>query len=447
LKFLIQQKNQLISTLKKSDTLKGLPFWIAAVLTGIISVLYAKIFKIAEHKFLYLLEFHSNWVFVVTPVGFFVAWLIVHFAAPNARGSGIPQVLASIELAQDPSTEKKIFRHMVSLPITLVKVLSSFITVLCGGAIGREGPTIQISAYVFHAIGDKFQKVWKMPSQDIFFISGGAAGIAAAFNTPLGGVVYAIEELSKSSFHRFRTSLFSAVIISGVVAQILSGPYLFIGVPKISPYSSHVLPYSILIGLVSGIAGALFGKMLYWVSLFRRKIKSPYLLGLLAVSLGLLMACMIVFLNPQSATSGKDLITEYMFHNLPSHISLILVRFFSPIVTYFSGSAGGVFSPALSAGASIGAFIADQINSDYRNTFIMLGMIGFLAGFTSAPFTSFVLILEMTDRHSIVLSMMLTALTASMVSQMVSKMPFYELMKEIFISDEKIQSLSKNPEG
>src|SRR5690606_26043199 len=127
-------------------------------------------------------------------------------------------------------------------------------------------------------------------------------------------------------------------------------------------------------------------------------------------------------------------------------IELVLVRFLAPILTYFSGAAGGIFSPALSAGASIGAFLADIINTEYRNTFILLGMIGFLSGFTAAPFTSFVLVLEMTDRHSIVLSMMLTSLTAYLLSQLVSVNPFYERMKDVFVEEEE-KNIVKKPTG
>jgi H+/Cl- antiporter ClcA len=315
-------------------------------------------------------------------------------------------------------------------------MLSSIIAALCGGAVGREGPTIQISAYIFHSIGCRFSKVWQPPSQDIYFIAGGAAGIASAFNTPLGGVVYAIEELSKTSFHKFRTSLFTAVIIAGVVAQILSGPYLFIGAPKMHAYSSNILPYSTFIGLVAGILGALFGKILFWLSQFRKSITNPYILAGLAIFFGLLIATLIVFINPIAAGSGKTLINSYLFKGESSSIQQVLIRFFSPIITYSSGTAGGVFSPALSTGASIGAFIADIFSTPYRNTFVVLGMIGFLSGFTAAPFTSFLLVLEMTDKHSIVFSMMLTSLSAYAVAQLLSKKPFYELMCNVFVEEE-----------
>lgn len=437
LKFKEVCQEKIILFLRTYDSLKGLPFWIAAVTTGLMSVLYARLFRYAEHRFLDLHNYNPYYVFIATPLGFLVAWWLVYKFAPNAKGSGIPQVLASIELSQESCAQKRIIRHLVSLPITAIKILSSFITVICGGAVGREGPTIQISAYIFHSIGVRFNKIWDKQAQEVFFISGGAAGIAAAFNTPLGGVVYAIEELSKTSFHRFRTSLFAAVIIAGVTAQLLSGPYLFIGIPRISTDSGAVIPLSFLIGIITGLAGAFFGKLLYFVSQIREKIKSPVGLAALAVGLGLVVAALIVFVNPSSANSGKDLISEYMFNDQPSSLSLVGVRFAAPILTYFSGSAGGVFSPALSAGASIGAFVADLFSSPYRNTFIMLGMIGFLSGFTGAPFTAFVLVLEMTDRHSIILPMMLTALTAFMVSQLISKVPFYEKMKELFVAEER----------
>src|SRR5690606_25787359 len=164
-----KNRDDIIKILQETTALRGLPFWISAILTGVVAVAYARFFKLAKDYFFQIYTEIPYLLFIITPLGFLIAWGLVHYFAPNAKGSGIPQVLASIELSKDASLEKKVFRHMISLPITVIKVLSSFITVVCGGAIGREGPTIQISAYIFHSIGNRFQKIWKVP-QDVYFI-------------------------------------------------------------------------------------------------------------------------------------------------------------------------------------------------------------------------------------------------------------------------------------
>lgn len=141
-------------------------------------------------------------------------WLVAKFAV-YSRGSGIPQVSASIELS-NPKHNYKV-DNLLSLKIIFIKIISSLIMVFGGGVIGREGPTIQISASIFKKINDWLPNWYPKISKRNMIVTGAAAGLASAFNTPLGGIVFAIEELTKTHFSFFKSALLTGVIIAGLL--------------------------------------------------------------------------------------------------------------------------------------------------------------------------------------------------------------------------------------
>ena len=186
------------TNLKLNSALQGLPYWISALLTGLASVGFTLAFKWAGSLPAKMLEQHAFYLLLISPSCSLIAWWLVYRLAPAAAGSGIPQVLAANKL--DHSVDNEKIRSLLSLKTALIKVVSALICLIGGGAIGREGPTIQIGASIFHAFGTRFQRYWPNISHHAWIVAGGAAGIAAAFNTPLGGLVFAIEELSTSHF-------------------------------------------------------------------------------------------------------------------------------------------------------------------------------------------------------------------------------------------------------
>src|SRR6476620_7004211 len=190
----------------------------------------------------------------MAPVCFLLAWGIVQFFAPNARGSGIPQVMAAIELSS-PKHEHKISR-LLSFRIMITKIASSLTMVLGGGAIGREGPTIQIAGSVFRIVNKWIPASWPKLSKQSFILTGAAAGLAAAFNTPLGGLVFAVEELARIHVRFFRTALFTSVIVSGLDAQALLGPYLYLGYPDVPGLNFRMFPALGLVAVLSAFGGA-----------------------------------------------------------------------------------------------------------------------------------------------------------------------------------------------
>lgn len=415
--------------------LKDVPYWAAALTTGLIAVGFASMINYAEKLSQDAFTNHPVLFLVFGPVCFIIAWALVHFFAPAASGSGIPQVMAAIEAySQGQAKKPDAMEKLLGLKTALVKVLSSTICVMGGGAVGREGPTIQIAATVFHLVRTRFGRFTRELNAEFWLITGGGAGIAAAFNTPLGGLVYSIEELATAHFNRFKVSLISSVILAGIASQWVAGSYLYIGYPVLFPVSFKSTLWAIFVGIIAGAAGGLFSRSLIFLAEERRRIKGVLRPMLLAGGCGLVMALLAWLFDPHALGPGRETVLELLFSNKPSaDWKLIAVRFVGPLLSYVSGAAGGIFAPSLAAGASIGHFLAGIVHAPQDNLFTLLGMIAFLTGVTHAPFTSFVLVLEMTDRHSAIFPMMLAAWMALAAAKVFGgQNSFYEHMKHRF---------------
>jgi H+/Cl- antiporter ClcA len=411
--------------------------WTSAILAGFTSVAFAKLFRSAEAWFQHLAARAPYSPLFLSPLMFLAAWFVVRKYAPEASGSGIPQIMAANEI--DYSTHRAFVNRLLGLRTAVVKVLSSLLCILGGGAIGREGPTLQISTSVFHFFGRQVRRFLPNVSEHTWVVAGAAAGLASAFNTPLGGIVYAIEELGLVHFHKIRTALISGVIVSGLVAQWILGSYLYLGFPKLMAIPFSFLPASILNGVVSGLLGALFGRILIGLVNYRLSFKkTSHLAGITMLS-GLVMAALLVC-DRRAGGTGIDLTMDFLFNGETSSLFLVAARFFGTIAAYLSGAAGGIFSPSLSIGATVGSYLAALLGSDHANLMVLLGMIGFLTGVTRTPFTSFILVLEMTDRHSAIFPMMLAAVTAQWVAHLIDSKSFYEHMKEKYVQQAKSEA-------
>lgn len=404
---------------------------LSSVVAAFIAVSYTKLFRFCEDLFHAALSHNQYLVFVLSPVLFLLAWFVVWKFAPEAGGSGIPQIMAANEIEYKGNNCRTVDR-LLSVRVVVVKILSSLLCVMGGGAIGREGPTLQISASTFHFFGLRTRKLAPSISEHTVVVAGAAAGLASAFNTPLGGIVYAIEELGLVHFQKVRTALISGVIVSGLVAQSILGSYLYLGYPRLTSAGFSFLPAAILIGVLTGLLGAVFGKILFAIVLKRAALKKVSSLVIVAAICGLIMAG-LSYLDHRTSGAGIALIDAFLFKDEVADIKTVLIRIFGTVFSYASGVAGGIFSPSLAIGATIGSFVSKFVWTDHSNLMVLLGMIGFLTGVTRTPFTAFILVLEMTDRHSAIFPMMLTALIAHGVSRLVDVKSFYENVKDQYL--------------
>ena len=367
------------------------------------------------------------------PLAFAGSWALVRFLAPASRGSGIPQVMAGIELSSPAHQQRT--GYLLSLRVACVKVASSVVLLLGGGVIGREGPTIQIAAAIFRAINRLQPAGWPRLSRQIALVTGGAAGLAAAFNTPLGGIVFVVEELTQIHLSRFRMAVFTAVIIAGLTAQQFLGSYLYLGYPAVTSPAGWYQVLAMGAAALCGLAGAVFAKTLLAVSAYRKRfVTVPQQLGWV-LGCGLALAGLAYVVGTPAVGTGKPLINGLLFQNSGTSPGYLFpVRFAGMVLSYSSGGAGGVFATSLSAGALLGdgvARLAGIAVAD-RNLLILVSMVGFLTGVVRSPFTAAILVLEMTDRHSAIFQLLLGALLAQAVAALIDPHSLYEHLKQEF---------------
>ncbi len=410
------------------NILQAIPFWIASLITGLIAVLYAKLFAQTENLYNYILQLNVWWVVALAPVTFVLAYFVVDKFARYARGSGIPQVMTAMELPSTASDQK--LTKLVGIRVMLVKISSSLLMILGGAVIGREGPTIQVASSVFKKVNQWIPASWPKISKRTMIMTGAAAGLAAAFNTPLGGIVFAVEELTNTHIRYYRTAIFSAVIISGLTAQGFLGPYLYLGYPNVSNLSVYIFGGVILVSVITGLLGsamcALMLRILHWKRTFTKLQNYYYVIA------AALVIALFSFINHDATGSGKELMNGLLFNSYKyQHWYMPFLRMAGSVTSFTTGAAGGVFAPALASGASIGALLSQEMHLTITDTnlLILVGMVGFLTGVTRTPFTSAILVLEMTDRHSVIFYLMLAGMVASMVAVLVDKHSFYDHLK------------------
>ena len=420
----------------KHNLLQAVPFWIGSVITGVVAVMYAQIFTWGEKLMNLIFDWNAWMIFIIAPTGFVLSWWLVKEFAPYSKGSGIPQVMAAVELA-NPKEHTKI-RHLLSIKIIVFKILSSLALVIGGGAVGREGPTIQIAGSVFRKVNEYLPDWWPKISKKNMIMTGAAAGLSAAFNTPLGGIVFAVEELSKTHINYFKTALFTAVIIAGLTAQTLAGSYLYLGYPKTANVSLMVMFPVILVAGVSGILASQLSVLMLAINAWKKRLKSDRSNIIFLVISALIIASLAFFVNREILGSGKEIMERTLFtDDKHEEWYMPIFRMIGPALAFTSGGAGGIFAPALSAGASVGSVISGWINltPNETNVVILGGMVAFLTGITRAPFTSAIIVLEMTDRHSLIFHLMLAGMVSSLISLMVSRRSLYDALKISYLEE------------
>ncbi len=405
-------------------------------MTGLIAVGYAKLFLLAEDVAIWVFNYNMWLLFALTPVCFLFAWWLVSKFAPYGKGSGIPQVMAGIALT-GPRTDG-IVGKLLSLRIIVVKVVSSLVMAMGGGIIGREGPTIQIAASVFRVVNSLLPNWWPKVAKRNMIVTGASAGLAAAFNTPLGGIVFAIEELTKTHFSFFKTAIFSSVIIAGLTAQAILGPYLYLGYPKVDNTSGYIFFGVLLVALISGLLGSGMAKLILFVLRWKARLKTVRSNIFYVIGCAVALAGLVVIFGVNAMGSGKQVMETVLF-TADRHAAWYVpfLRIMGSMVSFTIGAAGGIFAPALAAGASVGSVVAGWFDLSETNTnlLILSGMVGFLTGVTRSPFTSAILVLEMTNRQTAIFSLILAGMVASLVSMLIDKHSLYDHLKVQYIRE------------
>jgi len=401
-----------------------------AMLTGLVVVGFTLLAEAALHAYRALEGWGDYGRFLTlawTPaLTVAVLWWTRRFA-PGAVGSGIPQVIRAL----DDDLTKALRAPLVSLRLSLHKIGLVAGGLLAGLSIGREGPTVQVGAGVMVSA-----RRWLSPRTHIdehdLMVAGAAAGIAAAFNTPLGGIVFALEQLSRRRGMTHTTLVIASIVLAGLVAVAVFGNVTYFGRLRVQELSwSLVLP-GLVVALVSGLAGGLFARLIV-VSLrggpgqiARWRTAHPFRF---AAVCGFTVALIALVTNGATAGAGYSATAALLQGEAELPGVYTVLKFCATWLSAWSGVPAGVFAPSLSIGAGIGHDIALSmgLNEQAAMPLIALGMAGFLAATTAGPITAFIIVMEMVSGQAMVLSLMACALLANGIGRMVTPPMYWEL--------------------
>lgn len=403
-----------------------LAFWFAAIAVGLVAASFALLSSEADHFYHQLYNDSPYLAYTLTPLGLaFIAWVTRKYF-PGTEGSGIPQAIAAISIKHHGLRAK-----VLSLRIAIAKIGLTCLGLLCGASIGREGPTVHIGASIMHSL--RHFKYFR--GQDMtrgLILAGGAAGISAAFNTPLAGIMFAIEEMSRSYEDRTSGTLLIAVIIAGVTALAVLGNYTYFGSTSVSLAFSDVWLAIVVCGFIGGLFGGIFSMALIHGSrslapyLSMYPVRIAFICGLALSLIGFLSGGSTYGTGYEEAKqlmAGEEVITGFSIYKL-----------LATVASYLSGIPGGIFAPSLSVGAGIGADIASLFSDIPVSGIVLLGMVGYFTGVVQTPITAFIIVLEMNNTPSMILPLMATALLAKGISHIVCPTPIYQALADAYLA-------------
>lgn len=433
----------------KQAALSPLRFWLLAMLIGLVGGCGAFIFRgmiafvhnllfLGKISFFYESNVHtppSPWgpliVFVPVIGGMGVTWL-VHTFAPEARGHGVPEVMDAIYY------NKSVIRPVVAL----IKSLASALSIGSGGSVGREGPIIQIGSAFGSSIGQWLRiPAWQRTT---LIAAGAGAGIAATFNTPIGGVLFAAELL----LHEISVWTLVPVVIAtasaSYVGRFFFGPNPAFAIPELRISYFHLTHPILLLayvglGLLIGLVSVVYIRSIYaFEDFFDAKIRNPYLRhGTGMLLLGILMYVVLLQTGAYHIEGvGYATIQQVLSETLTSFWLLLLLfalKLFATSLTLGSGASGGVFSPALFLGATLGSAYGILLQHIFPGitispaAFAVVGMAGIVGGATGAAITAIVMIFEMTLDYGVIVPMTTTVAIAYGVRKMISNESIYTL--------------------
>jgi CIC family chloride channel protein len=380
---------------------------------------------------------HQAWGFLIPVVwcctGAGLAVLLVRWFAPETSGSGIPHVEAVLY-------GRRPMRWQRVLP---VKFLGGVVGIGGGMALGREGPTVQMGAAVGQLVGDHLDATPR--ENQALIAAGAAAGLAAAFNAPLAGVVFVLEELQRD----FAPGIFTPSFLAAVTADVVTRAFLGQGAVYQASFHQYppllALPVFCLLGVFTGVFGIIFNRGLLGTLKFFGRIGQvpPFVTG---AAVGLVLAA-VGWVAPNALGDGHVLIERELRENLSIRLlaAIFVLRYVMTMLSYGCGAPGGIFAPLLVLGAGLGRMVGEGASywipsfGDHLPAFAAVGMAAYFTAIVRAPLTGTVLIIEMTGNYDLMLPLLASSLVAFFVAETLHDHPIYEalLQRDLLRTDEE----------
>lgn len=392
---------------------------VAAGLTGLACVWFMWGFEAVLSR-----RLSGPWTWLLTPLLFVAAVELVRLVGPYAAGPGIPQAIFAARHAHEQGEPR--VAPLTSPTTLVVKIAALYLGLWAGASTGREGPTVHVAACLFVGLvllARRFTGI-KFDLRSAV-IAGGAAGLAAAFNTPLAGVTFAIEELAGDYFGSIKDFVIMAIVFAAITAKALTGEYTYFG--RLAEPPGIPLAAVLLIGTLGGVLGAAFSTGLIEGGKFFGRLRQarpwavPAVMALALLAVARISAADV--LGP-----GNEAAQVLVRGDFGSWAwGYPVEKAFATLFTFWSGIAGGIFAPCLAIGAAIGGDVARAMAAPVASC-ALIGMAAFLSGTIQAPITSFVIIFEMTGHHQMLLPVMLAALLGFMIARLTGAEHLYQAL-------------------
>ena len=404
---------------------------IMAVVIGVVvgygAILFRTLIEIFQHIFMgsgqeNVVEILSKlawWHILLMPViGGVIVGPLVHFFFPGSRGHGVPEVMSAVAL----------HGGKMNLRDGLGKMMACSLSIGSGGSVGREGPVVHLGATIASWFGSKLQLSTRHMRTIVG--CGAAAGIAASFNAPIAGVMFALEVILAD----YGLATFSPIVLSSVIATVIArlhlGDFPAFIVPHYTLVSAWEIPAYVGLGLVCGVTGILFMKVLF---------KSEDLFTLIPIPrylkpiIGGFMLGGIALLFPQVMGVGYDTMNMALLEQMagPLMLGLIFVKIIATSVTLGSGFSGGVFTPSLFLGAMVGGSYGIFAHGLFPaisagpGAYTLVGMGAMAASVLGAPIASILILFELTGDYRIMLALMVASIVATVLISQVYKNSVY----------------------
>ncbi|MBE6051836.1 MAG: ClC family H(+)/Cl(-) exchange transporter [Clostridium sp.] len=413
---------------------------LVGIFASLISVLYRYSLTIAEKCSFSIYNYAKEnlwfipiWFIVLGLIGFIVGKVVEK--EPFSSGSGIPQVKAIMG------------GYLSDNPVTVIigKFIGGVLAIVSGLSLGREGPSVQLGACAGEIVADKCKST-KLEKR-LLMSSGASAGLAAAFNAPLAGVLFSVEEIYKYISPLVLVTTLSSAVVSDFIAKEFFGlqPVFEFGKATSLPLSTYWL--LIFLGIILGLCGVFYNYSIEKMQSLYGKFKIKPSIKMI---FPFLISGIVGFIFPVILCGGHATIIELSLEKTLGMLFLMLIcKFTFSIFSFGSGAPGGIFFPLLIIGACIGGIFGSisitylGVSPEFFNNFLIISMAGFFTAIVRAPITGIILITEMTSSLNHLLSLTIVCIIAYIVADLFKSVPIYDSLLESLLKKNNIKKLYK----
>ena len=408
-----------------------LVFWVGAIFVGLLIVVMILLSEWAGETYRLISQRYPWSNFIIAPLGLsLTAWITFRFF-PGSERSGIPQVKTALEIKVHLEERDR----LISLKIGIGKMFLPIMGLLSGASVGFGGPAIHVGASLMSSLG----KAVKFPPHYMergLILAGSAAGFAAMFSAPLAGIIFAVEEMGRALEEKISSLVLIAIVLSGTIAHALLNQYIFFH------DQSYLISYDRswiavpLCGIVGGFCGGVFSKIVIRGGCYLNKTR--FSIVTIAFVCGIVISILGYFSNGDTFGTGYSQAKAILTNSAVMDPFFPIFKMLASCATFFSGIPSGIFVPSLATGAGIGVNLAHWFPVAPASAMVLLTMTAYFSGMLQSPLTAFVIVMEMTGSHELLIPLMATSFFATGTSKLINSLPLYRALCNSYRQPKKV---------